>query len=246
MKKGFTLMELLVVVALLILIAIVVLVALNPWAQIAKSQDSKRKAELTQLNKVLEDWYNDKGCYPRPDQICYGEITNVCNANRVKTQTCYICGNESTSPSFSPYLSRLPCDPQHGTKKYFYQTEASEANLLCSTLPKDAQKNCPSWYRIYSDFSAVEDKESANLGCYSGGCGVAPVYGYDYGVSSPNKSLEVSNKYTFDAGDGTCQTCGTYECCHDTGCAPNAIGRPLYGSCQSCCDVVHCGNPCPQ
>lgn len=238
-------MELLIVVALIAIIAAVAIVLLNPWAQIGKGYDARRKHDLAVLQKVMEDYYNDKGCYPKPEQICYSEITNVCNANRVKTQTCYICGNEPTSPtSLSSYLTKLPCDPQHATKKYFYQTEASEANLVCSTPPKDAQKNCPSWYRVYSDFS-TQDQESVNLNCYTGGCGVAPIYGYDYGISSPNKGLEVSNKYSFDAGDGSCQTCGTYQCCHDLGCAPNAIGRPLYGSCQTCCDVVHCGYSCP-
>ena len=238
-------MELLTVIGLIAIIAVVALVLFNPWQQIGRGYDVKRKHDLNEIRKALEEYYNDKGCYPKPDQICYSDITNICNANRVRTQTCYICGDELNSPLFS-YLTKLPCDPQHATKRYFYQTEASEANLVCATPPINAQKNCPSWYRIYSDFSITDDAESIDLDCSLGACGIAPKYGYDYGVSSPNKEVEAGNKYAFDTGLGTCQICGTYQCCHDINCAPNAIGRPLYGTCQACCDVVHCEGSCPQ
>jgi prepilin-type N-terminal cleavage/methylation domain-containing protein len=192
MKKGFTLLELLIVITLLVIIVIIVLVALNPLAQINKSQDGKRKHELVQLNKVFEDFYNDKQCYPKPDEVCY---------NSISLTTCNICGSESASPNFSPYLSRLPCDPQKPAKKYFYQVDNS---------------SCPTWYRIYADLSLSDysnnDPETAIIGCHMQSCGPAPYYGYDYGVSSSNIDLERTSNFAYCATSG-CNACGSYQSC---------------------------------
>lgn len=165
MKKGFTLMELLIVVSLLVILATALLVSLNPWGQINKGHDSKRKSEMSSINKVLEDWYNDKNCYPRPSEICYNPTVGT---------TCNICGNQSTSPSFSPYLPSLPCDPRQPLKKYLYQVD---------------NNSCPSWYRIYTTLSNQSDPVIASVGC-SDGCGPSPDFSYNYGVSSPNIGLE--------------------------------------------------------
>src|SRR3989338_10917036 len=122
MKKGFSLLEILITVTLLIILSIALLVSLNPWTQINKGWDSKRKSELTQLNKVFEDYYNDKNCYPKPNEVCY---------NNTGSTTCNICGNETVPPNFSnfsPYLAHLPCDPQQPTKKYTYQTDGSSCS----------------------------------------------------------------------------------------------------------------------
>jgi len=189
----FTLMELLIIIALLALVAIAAFVLLNPKKQLEKVWDGKRKHELSQLKKVLEDWYNDKNCYPRPEEICYDSPT----ANN----TCHICGNHQNSPKLTPYLSSLPCDPQHPTKEYLYQVD---------------NPTCPKWYRIYADLSSSDyttnDPQTEEVGCFFQGCGPGPNYGYDYGLSSPNVDLERSSSFAYCAISG-CNICGTYlEC----------------------------------
>lgn len=61
-SSGFTLIELLVVIAIIGLLASVVLVALNGAR--AKSRDAKRIADMTEMNKALELYYNDHNYYP--------------------------------------------------------------------------------------------------------------------------------------------------------------------------------------
>lgn len=219
-KKAFTLMELLIVISLLIIIAIVVLIALNPWGQINKSNDSKRKHELTQLSKVFEDYYNDKQCYPRPQDICYSS-TEI-GYNPLSDVKCYFCGNTSGSPQINAYISRLPCDPQHPAKKYLYQVD---------------NNNCPSWYRIYSKLSYSSDPVIAEVGC-SAGCGPSPDYSYNYGVSSPNIGLETSVQQLCSLAGSLyvnpfCNICGTYDQCKAT--HPDKIYYTDPGSCTTTC-----------
>lgn len=148
-SSAFTLMELLIVITLLVLLGLAVLVLMNPKKQLEKAWDGKRKTELSTLRKVLEDWYNDKNCYPRPVEICYANTDEL---------SCQICGNEPNSPNFTPYLPDLPCDTQHPIRDYLYQVD----NLVC-----------PSWYKIYTQLSDAVSG-SYNYGVSSENVPLAP------------------------------------------------------------------------
>ena len=60
-QRAFTLIELLVVIAIIGLLASVVMVALSNAR--GKARDAKRKADLEQVSKALELYYNDHGTY---------------------------------------------------------------------------------------------------------------------------------------------------------------------------------------
>ena len=61
-KKGFTLIELLVVIAIIGLLATLSIVALNTAR--AKARDSKRVADIKQIQTALELYYSDQSQYP--------------------------------------------------------------------------------------------------------------------------------------------------------------------------------------
>ena len=63
-KQGISITELLIVVAFLAVMTVLLLVYLNPMAQMGKARDARRKSDLSKLKNVLEDYYNDKKCYP--------------------------------------------------------------------------------------------------------------------------------------------------------------------------------------
>src|SRR4030042_5690173 len=59
---GFTLMELMVVIAVIALIAAATYA--NWLSQLQKAYDSRRKSDLAKLKIMLENYYNDNGCFP--------------------------------------------------------------------------------------------------------------------------------------------------------------------------------------
>ncbi len=61
-KKGFTLIELLVVIAIIGLLSTLAVVSLSSARR--KSRDSKRIADIKQIQMALEMYYDDKNGYP--------------------------------------------------------------------------------------------------------------------------------------------------------------------------------------
>lgn len=103
--KGFTLIEILIVIAILALISTSVLMG-NFMSQIRKARNARRIGELTHLMKVLEDYYNDKGSYP---PVLPGTIDGL---------------NCKDNPGgLSPYLSAIPCDPSYPGHTYIYVSD---------------------------------------------------------------------------------------------------------------------------
>lgn len=224
-QEGLTLTEILImftIVALFLITAYFVF-----FKQIFKALDGKRKADLHTLTNILEDFYNDTGCYPRPTEICYDAADDT-------TIPCHICGDEANPlPGFD-----LPCNPEHPKKKYLYDVENSD---------------CPQWYRIYTE---LDNPESSGP-CPYGSCGPDGEVGYDYGISSPNVNLERSSTlWGYEGGSyNACQECGTvemceqgnyegiysgmYDCCMDN---PEAMGCVFYGCDPDSHTCNYCGN----
>jgi prepilin-type N-terminal cleavage/methylation domain-containing protein len=90
-KNGLSIIELLIAVTIVGLMTLLAIWAFH--LQIAKGRDAKRKADLAKLQKVLEDYFNDDGCYPE---------SLTCNQD------------------FLPYLSAVPCDPVNDGRNHIY------------------------------------------------------------------------------------------------------------------------------
>lgn len=73
-KQGFTIIELLIVIAI---IAILALLVLNNFqgAQ-AKARDSQRRTDINNIHGKLEEYYNEKGGYPN-EALTIASITTL-------------------------------------------------------------------------------------------------------------------------------------------------------------------------
>lgn len=142
-KKGFTLIELLVVIAIIGLLSSVVMTSLNT-ARI-KSRDTRRKADIKQLEIALEFNYDKYGSYTQPENLCsdtsYGAIGSCGGAGGTGNWDANSDLRDLVTDSF---LSALPVDPvNNATYQYQYEpwnagedgyTKAGQAYNLCATL----------------------------------------------------------------------------------------------------------------
>lgn len=222
-NSGFTLMELLIIVALIAVIATTVLILLNPMQQINKAKDSQRKHDMDVLRKTFEDYYNDKSCYPKPNEVCYNAKSQYAPSEAI---ICNICGNESAPlnfSNFSPYLPKLPCDPESPRKEFLYQVD----DLVC-----------PKWFRVYSKLNVKDDQAINDLACSGEACGPKPVYGYNFGVTSPNIDLERASAFYCYAREKACNGCGlSYQTCLNPDLNPGCQKyKKIYPSLSGCCE----------
>jgi prepilin-type N-terminal cleavage/methylation domain-containing protein len=101
MKKGITLIEVLIVMTILTVLVVGSLMTINPILQVNKAKDARRKKDLTRIKVAFEEYYNDKLCYPTE-----AEINNL------------ECGD-----NFYSYLNKWPCDPDGSQYGIFIDSE---------------------------------------------------------------------------------------------------------------------------
>ncbi len=126
-QKGFTLLEMLIVIVIVLVLAIIIVP--NLISGPARARDSQRKADMRTIKTALETYYNDNNAYPTSLNVL----------------------TEGTTP----YLKTLPTDPK--TKQaYIYTTTGTPPSdyLIKVTLEnngdKDAKSGTTNIYEINS------------------------------------------------------------------------------------------------
>lgn len=113
-QKGFTFVELMVVIALLLIITTLVTVLVRPLDQLKKGRDNKRLSDLNILDRVMSDYLLDNSRYP--DQINVLRISNALpsgSSDLTNSNPGWIYEN------LSSYTERLPIDPTNDGE-FFY------------------------------------------------------------------------------------------------------------------------------
>jgi general secretion pathway protein G len=127
---GFTLIELITVIAVLSILATLGIAALDPFAQYQKSTDARKKSDLAQIQRALEVYYGDASRYPENPAIGNYRI----KSNDVDGTTI-----DWGSP-WQPYMNILPKSPDSTTYVY-YVDEASggQSYYLYANLGRGAK-----------------------------------------------------------------------------------------------------------
>jgi len=123
-EKGFSLIELLVVVSLIGILATLVLANLNAARQ--RGRDAQRKSDLRNIQTTLRLYYNDYGKYPLNNAA--GEIMG-CGTSGITECT---WGGDWTAGS-TTYMPTLPSDPIT-TMSYLYTRNDADSYSIKACL----------------------------------------------------------------------------------------------------------------
>jgi prepilin-type N-terminal cleavage/methylation domain-containing protein len=108
--KGFTLLELLLVIGMVAILSGIVILALNPGRSLAKTRDLQRTVGISEINKALSQYYIDHGSYP---PTLAHNIKSICKTGSSATSTDLGCGTDEVDLSMlvPTYLPAIPVDP---------------------------------------------------------------------------------------------------------------------------------------
>lgn len=136
MRKGFTLMEIMVAITIMMIVSGVSLASFT-FSQ-RKSRDAKRKSDLSQIARALEVFNEDFGRYPVGID---GEIIGCQPDEDDDLEDCAWGGEFAGYPSgvYQLYMSKLPEDPK-GSYDYYYESDGSDINLYAA-LENDKDKD---------------------------------------------------------------------------------------------------------
>jgi prepilin-type N-terminal cleavage/methylation domain-containing protein len=104
--KGFTLIEVLLVVAIIAILAGIVIIAINPNKQLADSRNSQRSADVTTVLNAVYQYVVDGNTVPT------GITTTATEMCATGSASCTSLVDLSSLTTTGKYLVSLPKDPQ--------------------------------------------------------------------------------------------------------------------------------------
>ena len=112
--RGFTLVEMLIVIGLIALLATAVLVAINPSRQFKFAHDTEKKAHLaTILNAIGQNMAEHQGRF-----VCNNQQLSLPSATATITSATG-AGTFDLAPCIVPhYLSKMPIDPVSSSAQF--------------------------------------------------------------------------------------------------------------------------------
>ncbi len=135
-KGGFTLLELLIVIAILAILSVALVIVLNPAETLKKARDAQRRADVnTILNAVYQYTIDSNGVLPTiPTGTCSLVAANqICKLTA--TGTCSTGVDLSVLTTLEKYLTSLPIDPTVSSTNgsgYYISKSANGRVTVCA------------------------------------------------------------------------------------------------------------------
>lgn len=122
--------EVLLVVSILLIMIGIITGTLNPLALINRGKDARRKKDIARIKVAMEEYMNDKGCFPNEAKIA--ELSDVSN-----------CGGDI----FGPQLGVWPCDPNGSPYHLFVEDVGCPSWFkVIVYLENEKDRDIPDWW----------------------------------------------------------------------------------------------------
>ncbi len=142
-NKGFTLIEVLVVIGIVAILATIVLIAINPARQFAQARNSQRTSNVnTILNAIGQNLADNKGIFTCPS------IGTVIGTPAASTSIGTTAGMSNLATCLVPtYIaSSMPADPTGGSDtdtKYQVSVSSTGRYMVCAPNANEAALGNP-------------------------------------------------------------------------------------------------------
>ncbi|MFA6322924.1 MAG: prepilin-type N-terminal cleavage/methylation domain-containing protein [Candidatus Buchananbacteria bacterium] len=122
-RGGFTLIELMVVIAIIGFISMMTLAAVNNSR--IKAVDTKRISEIKAIQTALELYFNDQKVYP-------GGSWNKTELGEASDRKCLNADGWTTAGCSKPYMGSVPKDPKRNDSnlRYMYRPSLNRNNYF--------------------------------------------------------------------------------------------------------------------
>jgi len=117
--RGFTLLEVLLVIALIAILAGIIIVAINPAKQLASARNTERMSDIRQIDSAINQYYIDNFEFPA---TLPSSLTEICNTGSgssvlvdVNDNNCLDNSLINLSALVPDYIVAIPVDPQGGS-----------------------------------------------------------------------------------------------------------------------------------
>lgn len=129
-RKGFTLLEILLVIAAIGILAAIVIVAINPNRQLEQARQASRESDQRTIRQALEQYLIDNGEYPADISTDFGEVCNT-GSQTPTTATTDCTGYVDLRSLVPTYVASIPTQTENtGTGYWAGQTTASNTNVI--------------------------------------------------------------------------------------------------------------------
>ena len=118
LKKGFTLIEILLVVAILSILLVVVFASLNPAQRLADTRDARRWNDVNQILTALHECIidNDLATCALTNPLALSQIgTCASGGATLCTGAAAACLNLDADTDLDAYIASFPLDPSDGS-----------------------------------------------------------------------------------------------------------------------------------
>lgn len=162
-KLGFTMIELLIVIAVLGILAVAVLAAINPIEQINRGRDTGSRSDAEQLLSAIDRYYAAQGNYPwmveadDPEEMLWTNVSSVEDTAGVGILEKLSTGG--TSEIKESFVNRVSASGYNPLYLYNRGTQG-DSTYICfkpdsGSFAEEAQKRCTS--TLPEDAGAISD-----------------------------------------------------------------------------------------